>query len=240
MNQVFDSNRRHVTMFAKAPVAGKVKTRLAASIGYEHAANLHGAFLSDLGQTLEQLTREDSSTTVSLSLSGDAEHPTFVSLREARGLAFRDQGEGDLGARLSLTVKEALEDGVEQLLIIGSDSPTLATRHFHRAFEALEQGADIVLGPSFDGGYYLIGMSGFYPRVFEEIDWSTPRVLHQTLERAREVELNVELLEFWYDVDELEDLLLLRTHLLQHLACAHGEQYSDTRTMIEKLESILD
>lgn len=238
MSDLF-SSRRHLTMFAKAPVAGKVKTRLAASIGFEEAASLHGAFLADLGGTIERLCEEDERVSASLSLSGDAEHPTFLLLRNERGLAFRDQGSGDLGARLSSTTTQAFEGGVEQLIIIGSDSPTLETRHFHDAFAALEAGADVVLGPSFDGGYYLIGLSGAHTSVFEGIRWSTPKVLHQTLERAHAAHLEVALLEFWYDVDELEDLLLLRTHLLQHLARAHGEQYSDTRTMIEKLESIL-
>lgn len=241
MKRVFTS-ARHVTMFAKAPVAGEVKTRLAATLGFEVAANLHAAFLSDLGGTLERLVQAGGARSISASLSyaGDVEHPAFVDLVERRGLMAREQGRGGLGDRLSLATSQAFEQGVEQLIIIGSDSPTLSTRHFDAAFDALERGADIVIGPSFDGGYYLIGFRAAHTCVFRDIDWSTREVLGQTLERAESEALDVALLEFWYDVDEREDLLLLRTHLLQHLARMDGGQYSDTRTMLEQLESILD
>ena len=241
MKRVFTS-AHHVTMFAKAPVAGKVKTRLAATLGFEVAANLHAAFLADLGGTLERLVQSSDvrSVSASLSLAGDADHPAFVDLIERRGLSARNQGEGGLGERLSLVTTRAFAQGVEQLLIIGSDSPTLAARHFEAAFDALDAGADVVIGPSFDGGYYLIGFRAAHTGVFQDIDWSTREVLGQTLARANQEELDVALLEFWYDVDELEDLLLLRTHLRQHLARMGGGQYSDTRTMLEQLESILD
>lgn len=241
MKRVFTS-AHHVTMFAKAPVAGKVKTRLAATLGFEVAANLHAAFLADLGGTLERLVQSSDvrSVSASLSLAGDADHPAFVDLIERRGFSARNQGEGGLGERLSLVTTRAFEQGVEQLLIIGSDSPTLAARHFEAAFDALDAGADVVIGPSFDGGYYLIGFRAAHTGVFQDIDWSTREVLGQTLARANQEELDVALLEFWYDVDELEDLLLLRTHLRQHLARMGGGQYSDTRTMLEQLESILD
>ena len=145
-----------------------------------------------------------------------------------------------IAALLGAGQVEAFAQGVEQLLIIGSDSPTLAARHFEAAFDALDAGADVVIGPSFDGGYYLIGFRAAHTGVFQDIDWSTREVLGQTLARANQEELDVALLEFWYDVDELEDLLLLRTHLRQHLARMGGGQYSDTRTMLEQLESILD
>ena len=130
-----------------------------------------------------------------------------------------------------------LEAGAERVVLLGSDSPTLPLGVIGRALDRLVAGVDVVLGPSFDGGYYLVGARARCDGIFEGIDWSTPRVLGQTLKRCEALGLGVELLEFWYDVDEAQDLRLLRTHLLGYLAVTSPSKHSETRSYLEALES---
>lgn len=219
-----------IVLFAKAPVPGKVKTRLAASIGDDRAAEMHRAFLADLAMTVSS-----SADAVYLATSGDDAHPGFDPYRE-RDFRFLDQGEGDLGDRLSKITRELFEFGHSQVVIIGSDSPTLQAGHFERAFAALES-VSVVLGPSFDGGYYLIGLDGPHVEVFEHIDWSTSSVADQTLSRCREHGLLWDLLGFWYDVDTIEDLEILRFHLLGHLAHTSPKLTPHTEQALRRLET---
>lgn len=226
-----------IVMLAKAPLPGKVKTRLNPTLTPQHSAHLHAAFLLDLGATLSRL--QSPTTCAKLCYAGERDHPIFVRLEQELGLQREAQAEGDLGERLSQCALEQFQQGAAHVLLIGSDSPTLTPEHFQRAFDALEQGADVVIGPSFDGGYYLIGMSAWDATIFSDIAWSTPRVLEQTVRRCHEAGLGVKLLEFWYDVDEVEDLRMLRGHF-EYLAHLSAAQYSETQRILESLEHHLD
>ncbi len=218
-----------IVVFAKAPVPGRVKTRLAATIGDEAAADLHRAFLADLAETVAE-----TGAAAYLATSGDEEHGGFDPYRAA-DFTFIDQGGGDLGDRLVSVSNRLFEAGHEKLVIIGSDSPTLMTSHFEQGFEALDD-VPVVLGPSFDGGYYLIGLDGPHPEVFQAIDWSTPRVANQTLTRCREHGLLWDLLGFWYDVDTIEDLDILRFHLLGHLTQMNPQIIPHTVQALRQLQ----
>lgn len=224
----------HVSMFAKAPVAGRVKTRLTPPLEPAEAAALHAAFLRDLGGMLDGLCRGDERIGASLARAGDASHPVFEALLEQAALEpIEQRGEG-LGERMKALTEEAFEAGIERLVIIGSDSPTMPARLIEQAFALLDE-HDVVLGPSFDGGYYLIALGGAHVAVFDEIAWSTAEVLRETLTRCREAGLSVALLEFWYDVDDIEDLRLLRAHVLEHLAWGASADYSDTSKILTEL-----
>lgn len=207
-----------IVMFAKAPVAGAVKTRLGASISNTWSAQFHAAFIADLSQTIVTSELEPI-----LCYAGDRNHVGFDVCRTL-GFRFIEQPEGDLGVRLSQISFELFKE-FEKIIIIGSDSPTLQLQHFIDADACLES-ADIVLGPSFDGGYYLIGLnrSGFLDdtiheinsgvlSVFREINWSTPTVFAETLNRCREEQHRCQLLGFWYDVDTVVDLQFMFEHL---------------------------
>ena len=100
-------------------------------------------------------------------------------------------------------------EGAESAVVLGSDAPTLPATHVDQAFNLLVR-SEIVLGPSTDGGYYLIGLSGPHPEVFAGIDWGTDSVFARTLERT--AGLTLDLVPLWYDVDTPEDLDLLVTH----------------------------
>lgn len=207
-----------VIVFAKAPVPGKAKTRLGAGIGDEAAAAFAAAFIADVCATVSTLDLH-----AVLAWAGEEGHPAFDVARAA-GFEFREQPDGDLGARLDLVIRDVAAHS-DRVFVIGSDSPTLHGLHFDEARRSL-QTHDVVIGPSFDGGYYLLGVRSEWflaqagearHPLFAGIDWSTSSVLSQTLRRCRQVGALCDLIRFCYDVDTPEDLKLLGTHLLDHL-----------------------
>jgi rSAM/selenodomain-associated transferase 1 len=192
------SASRRLLLFTKPAREGRVKTRLVGDLTAAEAAKLHAAFLEDL---LDRLREGDFELRLAWALDEDEEIPTGL----APGV--RQQGR-DLGERLYRALSEP---GAEIVAALGSDHPTLPLELIHRAFETLETpeaGADVVLGPAEDGGYYLIALKtgAVQPRLFEDVAWSTGQVLTTTLERCRELGLAVELLPEASDVDTPADL----------------------------------
>lgn len=188
---------RRLLLFTKPAREGRVKTRLIGDLTAAEAAALHAAFLEDL---LARLGRGDFELRLAWALDPEDEVPA----RPVPGI--RQQGE-DLGERLYRALAEAAEEAAA-VAALGSDHPTLPLERVHLAFAKVEAGADVVLGPAEDGGYYLIALrsAAVSPRLFAEIAWSTERVLPATLERCRELGLAVELLPAAADVDTPEDL----------------------------------
>ncbi|MYK03446.1 MAG: glycosyltransferase, partial [Gammaproteobacteria bacterium] len=138
----------------------------------------------------------------------DPGHEEFTALCDVQDIRLQ-QGE-DLGSRMhNAAVVELAEDGVECVLIVGSDCPALTPDYLEQALDALSAGVEVVLGPARDGGYVLIGLRQVSWELFSGVDWSGPGVLEQTLERVREVGLSHQLLESSWDVDDAEDLPLL-------------------------------
>ena len=132
--------------------------------------------------------------------------PTTFELMPQRG--------NDLGERLNSAFERLFSLGHERVVTIGADSPTLPLDYGVRAFELLaKEENDLVLGPSADGGYYLIGMKAFHSELFQGVAMGTERVFSQTLERARQANLRVSLLPPWYDVDTQDDMERLRAEL---------------------------
>jgi hypothetical protein len=188
---------RRLLLFTKPAREGRVKTRLIGDLSAAEAAELHAAFLADL---LARLREGDFELRLAWALEPQEEMPAGP----LPGL--RQRGD-DLGARLYLALSEAAREAAA-VGAIGGDLPTLPLDLVHSAFAKVEAGADVVLGPAEDGGYYLIVLAAgaISPRLFEEIAWSTERVLPATLERCRELGLAVELLPMAADVDTPEDL----------------------------------
>lgn len=209
---MIDSPSRVLAMFAKFWQPRQVKTRLGDQIGYELASQLYLKFVQ----------------TLLLRLSAVGDERTLVFTPESRWDEFRRicqnlpwqlslQSNGDLGQRMSDFFDRQLPGGFgKRVVLIGSDSPTLPTRLIEGAFDVLQHN-DIVLGPSCDGGYYLIGLKSHLPAMFSDIDWSTERVLQQTFDQIATSypNLDVQLLEEWYDVDSLEDIRRLHAELIE-------------------------
>jgi rSAM/selenodomain-associated transferase 2/rSAM/selenodomain-associated transferase 1 len=112
----------------------------------------------------------------------------------------------DLGERMARAFADLFARGHARVVLVGADLPTLPSGAIRRAHALLRRGADLVLGPSEDGGYYLIGLQAPHPALFDGVEWGTPRVFEQTLARARALRLDVSLLSRWYDVDDPDSL----------------------------------
>jgi rSAM/selenodomain-associated transferase 1 len=200
---VSEEPSRRLLLFTKPARPGKVKTRLIGELTAEEAARLHGAFLDDL---MDRLQGGDFELTLAWALDADEEMPAGP----VPGVRQRGR---DLGERLYFALLEA---GSGTVAAVGSDHPTLSLELVHRAFVIVEAGADVVLGPAEDGGYYLIALrsGAVSPRLFADIAWSTEQVLATTLERCRELGLRVELLPAASDVDTPDDLRRLAERMI--------------------------
>jgi len=192
-------------VMTKAPQAGRVKTRLSPPLSPEEAASLNICFLRDTAAAIGQATHGKNGQGVAVYTPAGAEGayagilPDDFVLLQQRGEAF--------GERLAAATEDLLGLGFGSLCLIDSDSPTVPEQAFAQAIDFLARDEDsVVLGPSEDGGYYLIGLKNLHRRLFETIDWSTERVLEQTIGAARELELPVHFLPTWFDVDDRRTL----------------------------------
>lgn len=191
--------KRTLMIFAKAPEARRVKTRLIPAVGAEGAARLHAAFVRDVVARHRAADRR-----VVVWRSGDLAHPLWTGL----GVDLAVQPEGDLGDRLTAAFAAEMANGAA-VVVLGTDSPTLPPALVEQAFAALER-HPVVIGPACDGGYYLIGMRGALAPVFDGVAWGTESVFAHTAEALNAAGIDYAVLDFWYDVDRPDDLRLLR------------------------------
>jgi rSAM/selenodomain-associated transferase 1 len=198
-------------LMAKVPFAGAVKTRLTPPLTPEEAAKLSMCFLRDMTSNLAGL-REDGMEGVVLYTPAGAEKMLHELLPNSFGLV-PQRGE-TLGERLINAASELLNKEFDSVCLINSDSPTLPSKILKTATTLLAQNGDrVVLGPSQDGGYYLIGLNRPHRNLFQRIAWSTRDVLAHTIDRAAEIHLAVDLLPEWYDVDDEATLRVLYEEL---------------------------
>ena len=201
-----------LAVMAKAPHPGKVKTRLSPPLTPEQASELNICFIRDTTENIQHITEiSNSAGLVAYTPVGD--EAAFDGLLPSGFRLLPQRGQG-FGERLLYVCEDLFAAGFGALCLIDSDSPTMPQHALRQAVESLSREGDrMVLGGSDDGGYYLIGIKRLHPRLFEQIDWSTERVFHQTLERAKEIGLSTELLPNWYDVDDAATLERLRQEL---------------------------
>lgn len=196
-----DNGRCVLMVFTRAPDPGAVKTRLIPALGAEKAAELYRSFLEKTLQTGRSAGFED----IELWCYPDSDHPYFTSCRERFGAGLRVQRGDDLGDRMWFALSQTLKKN-RHGIIIGCDSPELSADDLITAVEKLEEGYDNVIGPSIDGGYYLLGSKRADRGLFSDIAWGTETVLSETRERIRELNLRCyDLRELW-DIDRPEDL----------------------------------
>jgi rSAM/selenodomain-associated transferase 1 len=207
---------------AKAPRIGAAKTRLVPPLSAAEAAGLSACFIRDATANIAAAAQHAAIDGYIAYSPPDAESEFAPLLGEGtRLLPSRRPG---LGASLFDAAEDLLAAGYGAACLVNSDSPTLPTALLVDAARALSVPGDrLVLGPAEDGGYYLIGLKRAYPRLFEEIAWSTPLVFAQTVERAHEIGLEPVVLPPWYDVDDVASLHRLHRELL-------GESDKDDRT----------
>jgi rSAM/selenodomain-associated transferase 1 len=204
-----------LAIMTKAPRAGAVKTRLQPPLTAEEAAALNICFLRDTAAAIERACDIDQTDArgVGVYTPRGAEH-AYEEILPREFELLPQHGHG-FGERLTNAAEDLLRAGFESCCLIDSDSPTVTGNAFRAAVEALQQKGDrIVLGPSEDGGYYLIGMKKLHRRLFEQIDWSTEQVLEQTIARAREGGVEVHTLPVFFDIDDRAALGRLCDELL--------------------------
>jgi len=205
-----------LAIMAKAPLAGTVKTRLVPPLTLEQAAELYRALLLDQFEHLRQV--------------GGVERYVFYAPADAEKIlsdlggadyAYRAQSGADLGARMKRVFADLWRLGHRNIVLIGSDLAALPLAILDDAFTRLSRKeTQMVLGPSEDGGYYLMGMKQPVPELFDNMTWSHARVLAETTERLNALGLSYDLLPSWFDLDRVEDLR--RLHALRDSAIARS------------------
>jgi len=205
-------------MFAKYWEAGQVKSRLAGRIGAPAASRLYHCFVTTLVTRFEELAERRV-----LCFTPSVRREAFAALAGATWQLWPQPG-GDLGQRMAAFFDWAFAGGASRVVLIGSDSPTLPREFVERAFDALAH-HDVVLGPTTDGGYYLVGASRCVEALFQDVPWSTPDVWAHTVARLEAADIAYAELRTWYDVDAWDDLLRLSNELAQSAhALPHGER----------------
>lgn len=192
--------RKALIVFAKTPIPGTVKTRLSPPLSEIESAKLYRSFLLDSLDaycTASELEGVD----VRLYLTGEGDLTGVDSLP----LTSHPQKGSDLGARMLRAFVETFAAGYGHAVVIGTDHPTLPLSFVEMAFEVLKEPFSISIGPSTDGGYFLLGMNEVYSSLFD-MEFSHTAVFDETVERATETGANITVLPPWYDVDEVNSL----------------------------------
>ncbi len=226
------AKRCALAIMTKAPRAGEVKTRLTPPLRPEEAAALNICFLRDLSASIDKAGAGSRGIGCYTPVGSESAYRDILPAR----FQLIAQRETALGARLTGAVEDILSVGFSSVCLINSDSPTAPAAVFAEAARILAApGEKLVLGPSDDGGYYLIGMRKLHPSLFVGIDWSTDRVLAQTRERAAKIGLEVHLLPACYDVDDQQTLQRLCQDLLGPNETMDPEVAPSTRAFLREL-----
>lgn len=188
-------------IFVKYPEPGKVKTRLAKNIGSENAAMLYRNMAEGIVCNLSKLT----DYTKIIFFDPPERRNDVMRWLKFDGLSFVAQDGNSLGERMSNAFSHAFSLGAEKAVVIGTDCAQITKQTILKAFEKLET-SEAVIGPSDDGGYYLLGLRRLIPELFYDIDWSTNLVFDQTMKRLRRNGIKSKCLETLRDVDTVEDL----------------------------------
>lgn len=188
-------------IFAKAPIPGHVKTRLCPPLTPDESASLHGSMVMDVAEQSRGVRNFDRF----LACTPSSDHAFFQTLAARYGVTLCEQVGDDLGQRMEHALAEALGKGYRYALVIGTDIPTLSPPTYKNALLLL-QTHDIVLGPTHDGGYYLVGLKQPTPELFADIPWSTDKVCSLTKAKAQSLGLTIGLLEAERDIDTFVDL----------------------------------
>lgn len=199
---------RHLGVFAKYWDPGTVKTRLALTIGDAAAAEIYRSLLTTT------LRRCEAVEAIRILACWPPERqPEMMTLTHGRWCV-EQQSKGDLGARMQHFFEKRLESPDSRAVLIGSDSPQIPLQRIEAAFVALAS-SPVVIGPSEDGGYYLIGATRVIPEMFADIDWSSDQVMHQTVNQLKSTGAPYAVLPTEYDIDEQADLQRLCQELQQ-------------------------
>jgi len=215
-----------IAVMAKASCPGRTKTRLAPPLTFDEAAAFNTAFLRDVATNIAAADREvrgrGGRIDCHMAFGPPGSEPFFRNILPA-SVGLVEAWHPDFGDCLFAAIDKLLALGHGGAVVLNSDSPTLPTALLVETAEALARPGDhAVLGPSTDGGYYLLGLKAPHRRMFDDVAWSTEAVARQTLDRAAEIGLDVHVLPAWYDVDDIAALRMLRSELQDGISFAPG------------------
>jgi uncharacterized protein len=227
-----------LAVMAKAPRPGKVKTRLAPPLTLDQAAAINICFLQDTTENIAAVATSGHAAGV-ISYTPIGDEALFENLLPTDFALIPQRGDG-FGERLLATAQNLLACGYGSVCLIDSDSPTVPAAAFEQAVSELAKPGDrIVLGPSHDGGYYLIGLQRAHPEPFANITWSTSTVFTETVDAAKSAGIETVILPLWYDVDDPATLDILTAELLHNtpppFATIPGYPSEHTRDFLRKL-----
>jgi rSAM/selenodomain-associated transferase 1 len=216
---------------AKRPEPGRTKTRLSPPLTPQLASQLYECFLLD---TLDRMRQVKGAQKV-IAYFGEPEYFQRI----APDFQLIPQEGADLGTRLDHALTAYLLKGYQHVVIMDSDSPTLPPGFLSQSFTELADGADVVLGPCEDGGYYLIGIKKPAPRLLRGVQMSTPRVAAETIALAKEEGLNLVSLPVWYDVDDLESLSRLSKEIKEkkQLEAIHTRRFLEQNAIQDLIKN---
>ena len=215
-----------VILLVKEPVPGSVKTRLQSALSEQKSCLLYRAFVEDFLDHLKTLKN----VCLCVAYHGRLENiQTWLGQDHYRYIA---QGTGDLGVKMRRVFNWSFSQGAKRCVILGSDNPTLPASRINDALALLEK-KDVVLGPAWDGGFYLIGLR-HAENIFSGVQWSTNKVFEQVVFRVMKQGKKLGLIDPWYDIDELEQLRFLKRHLFA-MRCDEGSCYNRIWRVLEDM-----
>ena len=188
-------------IFAKNLVHGKVKTRLASSIGADHAFEIYKELLRHTKTVVQNVNADK--------IIYYSDHVELEDIWDTGFLKAKQQG-ADLGEKMMNSFKDIFQKGYTKAVIIGTDCPSLDEQIIRTAFESLNE-KSVVIGPAYDGGYYLLGMKLLHKNLFQNIAWSTEIVFETTTAICNKFNLSYSVLPLLHDIDEEKDLVHLKT-----------------------------
>jgi uncharacterized protein len=228
-----------IAVMAKASSPGRTKTRLVPPLTFEEAAQCNTAFLRDIADNILAASAQ-ASIAGYMAFGPPASRP-FFQQNLPREIGLIDAWYPNFGDCLLSAIVQLLERGHDSAVVLNSDSPTLPTSLLVETATVLTQPGDrVVLGPADDGGYYLLGAKRAHRRLFQDIDWSTERVAHQTLDRTTELRLPVHLLPKWYDVDDVSALTMLHGELFEDQSFASDLRPNQPRHTRGLMQALID
>jgi uncharacterized protein len=216
-----------LVILTKAPEPGQSKTRLVPPLSFEEAAELARALLLD---QLQNLTRF-AAAQLFIAFTPPSAASFFEALLPHEDSCFCQQGDS-LGDRMRHAFAVLFSRGFNRVLLIGGDLPAVPLQALADAVAALENNSEVVLGPSLDGGYYLVGLSRLIPEIFEGILWSRPDVLTLTTAKLVALKRKYKLISPWYDIDTIDDL----RHLTSDIAAAPAGFMKNTLALLQKFK----
>jgi len=200
--KIQEEAKERLILFTRYPVPGETKSRLIPILGPEGAADLQCLMTE---RTLHRARQIEKQRRVLIEVRYEGGNSRLIRRWLGRGLYCLRQERGDLGERMARAFREAFAEGAERVVLVGTDCPGITANVFQKAFDALAEN-DVVFGPASDGGYYLIGMRRFVPRLFVDITWGSATVLKETMRVVDELNLPATLVDELDDIDRPEDL----------------------------------